>query len=92
MRGKGTVSQPSAQHGENVSEEKLSQRWYQRMFQNKTRASDQTYYDVEKTDNSLNMCERGPQVKRVRGRCRVCLTPDKVLGGERLPQDKILGR
>ena len=59
VRGKGTVSQPSAQHEGNVSGEKLSQRWYQGMFQNKTRACDQTNYDAEKTANSLNVCGKG---------------------------------
>ena len=58
---------------------KLSQRMYKGMFQNKTHASDQTYYNTEKISDSLNVW-KGPQVKGVRGHCRECLPLVKVLG------------
>ena len=65
MRGRGTVSQPSAQHGGNVSGEKLSQRRFQGMFQNKTHASDETYYDEELP--TVSTCVEGATYKVSQG-------------------------
>ena len=62
------------------------------MFQNKTRACDQTYYDAEKTANSLNVCGKGHKKSESGDVAECACNWIRFWGGERLSLEKVLGR